>query len=174
MSEESETAWRYRGRAWVFGDHINTDLILPSETMYGKVPEEEIKRFVFRAIRPEFAEHVKPGDLVVAGVNFGCGSSRPAARVLKELGVACVLAESFSRLFFRNAINLGYPVLVCTGITKAVRDGDELEVEPLIGRVRNLTTGEELQAEPLPPFVRQLMKAGGLLELLRRGERLRT
>ena len=88
--------------------------------------------------------------------------------------MACVLAESFSRIFFRNAINLGYPVLVCPGITKAVRDGDELEVEPLEGRVRDLTTGEELQAEPLPPFVRQLVEAGGLLELLRRGERLRA
>ncbi len=174
MDKPTETTWKYRGRAWVFGDHINTDLILPSEAMYGKVPEDEVKRYVFRAIRPEFAERVRPGDLVVAGVNFGCGSSRPAARVLKELGIACVLAESFSRIFFRNAINLGYPVLVCPGITRAVRDGDELEVEPLEGRVRDLTTGEELQAEPLPPFVRQLVEAGGLLELLRRGERLRA
>ena len=73
MGKDTETTWKYRGQAWVFGDHINTDLILPSEAMYGKVPEDEVKQYVFRAIRPEFAERVRPGDLVVAGVNFGCG-----------------------------------------------------------------------------------------------------
>jgi 3-isopropylmalate/(R)-2-methylmalate dehydratase small subunit len=164
----------YRGRVWKFGDHINTDLIIPGEAMYGKVPREEMKLYAFRVVRPEFARKARPGDIVVAGGNFGCGSSRPAARILKELGIACVVAESFAQIFYRNAINMGYPVLICRDVTRMLNDGDEAEVDLLGGRVRNLRTGEIASAEPLPPFILKLIEAGGILGLLERGERLQV
>ncbi|MFQ5795859.1 MAG: 3-isopropylmalate dehydratase [Candidatus Bipolaricaulia bacterium] len=164
----------YRGRVWKFGDHINTDLIMPGDSMYGKVPKEEMKYHAFKAIRPEFARQVRSGDIIVAGKNFGSGSSRPATRILKDLGISCIVAESFAQLFFRNSINMGYPVLICTGVTGLFEDGDEAEVELLSGRVTNLKTGQSLQAEPLPPFILRLIEAGGILALLKRGERLKT
>jgi 3-isopropylmalate/(R)-2-methylmalate dehydratase small subunit len=112
---------------------------------------------------------VKPGDVIVAGRNFGCGSSREQApRALKEVGIAAVVAESFARIFFRNAISIGLPVLICEGVSKAFDEGDILEADFSTGEVKNVTKGMTLKAKPLPPLMLEILSAGGALELLKK------
>ncbi|MCS7173619.1 MAG: hypothetical protein N0A24_09665 [Armatimonadetes bacterium] len=136
-----------RGRVWKFGHDISTDLLAPGA--YAVAPLEERKHHVLEAVRPEFAREVRPGDVVVAGRNFGCGSSRETApEGLLALGVACVLAESFARIFFRNAVPLGLPVLPCPGVWELFEDGDEAEVVVADAWVRNPRTGRELRDQP--------------------------
>jgi 3-isopropylmalate/(R)-2-methylmalate dehydratase small subunit len=155
-----------KGRVWKFGDNISTDFMMPS-FMQGKIPEERAA-FCMRANRPEFARNVRPGDMIVGGKNFGCGSSRPAAENLLALGINCVLAESFGRIFFRNSIGLGLPALICRGIHDAVEEGDVLQVNPRTGEIRNLTQGTMTCMEPLPEVAREILSAGGIVPLLRR------
>ncbi len=107
----SENKYIRRGRVWKFGDDLNADLMMPGYTLWGKVAQEELHLYCMRANRPEFATQVRPGDIVVGGKNFGCGSSRPAAENFRALGVGCLLADSFSQIFFRNTINLAMPML---------------------------------------------------------------
>ena len=164
----------YRGRVWKFGDDVNTDLIMPGEAMYGKVPAEQVKDYAFKNVRPEFSKEVRPGDLVVGGQNFGCGSSRPACRVLKELGVSIVVAESFAQIFFRNSINLGFPLLVCPHVLGLLQDGDRAQVDPLTGHIVNLENDASLEGERLPPFIVRLIEVGGILALLKEGKRLQS
>jgi len=148
-------------RAWVFGDNVDTDAIAPGR--YMKLGIEEIARHCFEAVDPGFATKVKNGDAVVGGRNFGTGSSREQApEALKHLGVAVLVAESFSGLFYRNAINLGLPALACAQ-AKRIRQGDLLKVDPLGGTIENLTTGETLECEPIPPFLMSIIRDGGLL-----------
>lgn len=155
-----------RGRVWKFGDDISTDLLAPGA--YAVAPLEERKRHVLETVRPEFPHQVRPGDVVVAGRNFGCGSSRETApEGLRALGVACVVAESFARIFFRNAVALGLPVLPCPGVSELFDDGDEAEVVVAEARVRNPRTGTELRGQPLPPVMVEILEAGGILERLR-------
>jgi len=155
-----------RGRAWVVGDDISTDLLDPGA--YAIAPLPERIRHTLEPVHPRFATEVRPGDILIAGANFGCGSSREtAAEALRALGVGCVVAESFARIFLRNALALGLPVLVCPGITEAVGEGDPVEADPAAGRVTNLRTGTALQASPLPPLMRELLAAGGVLPMLR-------
>lgn len=155
-----------RGRVWKFGHDISTDLLAPGA--YAVAPLEERKRHVLEAVRPEFAREVRPGDVVVAGRNFGCGSSRETApEGLQALGVACVLAESFARIFFRNAVALGLPVLPCPGVWELFEDGDQAEVVVADAWVRNPRTGRELRGQPLPPVMVDILQAGGILERLR-------
>ena len=157
-------------RAWVLGDNVDTDAIAPGR--YMKFGLAEIAPHCLEAVLPEFARSVKPGDVVVGGRNFGAGSSREQApEALKHLGVSALIAESFAGLFYRNAINLGLPALVCAQ-AKRVRAGDELELDPVSGRLANRTTGETLQCEPIPEFLMQLIRDGGLLPHLEK--RLRT
>jgi len=154
------------GRVWKFGDDISTDLLAPGA--YAVAPLEERKRHVLEAVRPEFPLQARPGDVVVAGRNFGCGSSRETApEGLQALGVACVLAESFARIFFRNAVALGLPVLPCPGVSELFEDGDVAEVCVAEARVRNPRTGRELRGQPLPPVMLEILQAGGILERLR-------
>jgi len=156
-----------RGRAWVVGDDISTDLVDPGE--YAIAPLRERIRHTLEPVHPRFAAEVRPGDILVAGKNFGCGSSREtAAEALRALGVGCVVAASFARIFLRNAVALGLPVLVCPGVGDAVAEGDPVEVAPAAGRVTNLRTGATLQASPLPPLMREILAAGGVVPMLRR------
>jgi 3-isopropylmalate/(R)-2-methylmalate dehydratase small subunit len=157
-------------KAWVFGDNIDTDVIAPGR--YMKYGIDEIARHCMEALDPVFASSVRKGDVVVAGRNFGTGSSREQApEALQQLGVAALVAESYAGLFYRNAINLGLPALVCAQ-AKRIRAGDELHVDAQAGRIENRTTGETLAAEPIPPFLMQIVRDGGLLAHLEK--RLRT
>lgn len=156
-----------RGRAWVFGDDISTDLLAPG--MYATAPLVERVTHTLESVNPRFAREVQPGDIVIAGTNFGCGSSRETApEALKALGVGCVVAEGLARIFLRNAVAIGLPVLVCSNVREIVTEGDPVEVDTASGRVRNLRTGAVLQGSPLPLMMREMLAAGGVLPLLRR------
>lgn len=158
------------GRVWKFGDNISTDLIMPGPILFGHVTTPEERKQAIMPNRPGWAaDEVQPGDMVVAGTNFGCGSSRSAPRVLREdLGVSCVVAESFSRLFLRNAVNLGFPVLVCPGITAFAEEGEVLDVDFDDGRVVRRSDGAEITGEAYPPDSPpgQLLRLGGLRPFL--------
>jgi len=148
-------------KAWVFGDNLDTDAIAPGR--YMKFGIEEIARHCLEAIDPEFSKKVRPGDAVVAGRNLGAGSSREQApEALKHLGVAALIAESFAGLFYRNAINLGLPAVVCPQ-AKRIRAGDELDLDFESGVLTNITTGDRLACEPIPAFLMTLIRDGGLL-----------
>jgi 3-isopropylmalate/(R)-2-methylmalate dehydratase small subunit len=149
---------------WVFGDNLDTDVIAPGR--YMKFGIEEIAKHCLESVSPAFAREVKPGDIVVGGRNFGAGSSREQApEALKHLGVAVLIAASFAGLFYRNAINLGLPAVVCPD-AKRIRAGDELEVDLERGKVKNRTSGEILDCEPVPAFLMALIRDGGLLPQL--------
>ncbi len=134
-------------------------------TMYSRLPMEEMKYHVLERIRPEFGRGASPGDILVAGNNFGCGSSRETAPVaIKALGISAVIAESFARIFFRNAINIGLPILECAAAVEGVQAGQMLEVELETGQIRVRESGQLFQAGPFPPFMLDLIRAGGLIE----------
>ncbi len=155
-----------RGRVWKFGDNIDTDRLAPYDSM--ALPWEQRRATVLRE-RPEFAAECRPGDVLVAGRNFGCGSSRePAADNLRLLGLSCVLAESFARIYFRNTVAIGFPNLACPGIADACQDGDELEVHLADGCISNLTTGVEMAAVPFDATMLEIIEAGGLMAMLAR------
>jgi len=158
-------------RAWVFGDDVDTDAMVPGR--YMKLGVDEIAKHCLESLDASFSSKVTPGDCVVAGRNFGLGSSREQApEALKHLGVAALIAESFAGLFYRNAFNLGLPAVVCTE-AKRIRAGDLLEVS-FEGQVRNLTTGETLSCERIPPHLLQLVRDGGLLAQLEKRLRCNT
>ncbi|MBE3519142.1 MAG: 3-isopropylmalate dehydratase small subunit [Firmicutes bacterium] len=155
------------GRAWKFGDNIDTDLIIPGQYLTVQDPQELGKHCMEGADR-DFASKVKPGDVVVAGHNFGCGSSREHAPLaLKSCGVGAVIAASFARIFFRNAINIGLLVLECEEAYRRTSPGDEISIQPELGVIKNLTTGEEFKAAPYPPLVAGIVQAGGLIPYVR-------
>ena len=148
-------------KAWVFGDNIDTDAMAPGR--YMKAGIGEIARHCMEAVNEKFAKEVKPGDVVVAGRNFGMGSSREQApEAMRHLGVAALVAQSFAGLFYRNALNLGLPAVVCAEAMR-IRDGDTLRVDFEKGEIANLTTGETLQCEPIPAHLMQMVRDGGLL-----------
>jgi 3-isopropylmalate/(R)-2-methylmalate dehydratase small subunit len=154
------------GRVWKFGDDVDTDAVIPGRYLIMNTPEE-LAAHAFEGVRPEFPTDVKEGDIIVAGNNFGCGSSREHAPIaLKGTKINCVIAKSFARIFFRNSINIGVALLECPETDK-IDDGDELDVDFASGLIRNVTKGEEYQATPLPEFVRGIMDAGGLIEYTR-------
>lgn len=159
-----------KGHVWKYGDDVNTDYIIPGRYMELTDPEEMAEK-VFEEHDPSFRKGVQPGDIVVGRTNFGCGSSREHAPIaLKGNGVSIVLAESFARIFYRNAINIGLPALECPGIHDAVEKGDVLEVDVTGGLVRNLSNGKELRFKPLPPFMVEVLNAGGLAPYLNKTE----
>jgi 3-isopropylmalate/(R)-2-methylmalate dehydratase small subunit len=161
-----------KGKVWKFGNNISTDVLAPGFSLapFHPTPEggiEGSKKYCLSLIRPEFPEKVEKGDIVVGGKNFGCGSSRlQAPQHLQALGVSCVLAESFGKIFFRNSISIGFPVLLCEGVTEFADDKQELEVNLETGVVKNLTTGKELKTKPLHNFIMNILEAGGILNLL--------
>jgi 3-isopropylmalate/(R)-2-methylmalate dehydratase small subunit len=156
-----------RGRAWTFGDDISTDHIAPGRLFHLRTDLPELAKHVMEDADPAFAQRVSRGDFIVAGRNFGLGSSREhAPRIIKLAGVGAVLAQSFARIFFRNAINVGLPVLQCD--TSAIGRGDELEVDLMGGRVRDLTTGDVVSFVPLPAVMVTILGDGGLVEHLKK------
>ncbi len=149
------------GRAWVFGDNLQTDMLAPGQ--YMKFGIEEMARHCLELVEPRFATDVRPGDVVVGGRNFGAGSSREQApQALRHLGVAAVIAPSFAGLFYRNSLNLGLPALVCADAQK-IRAGDSVRADPETGRIENLTTGEAIACEPIPPHLICMVRDGGLM-----------
>ncbi len=157
-----------RGRAWKFGDDVNTDGIIPAKyAIYTKA--EDLGPHAMEGTRPGWAQQVRKGDFVVAGSNFGCGSSREIAPVaMRGAGVAGVVAASFARIFFRNAINIGLPIFESEEAAAKIQEGDELELDQEKGEIRNLTRSERYTATALPPFIQQLIEAGGLKNYVRR------
>jgi len=155
---------KFTARVWKFPDNINTDLILPNRAFY-LTPEEQVK-FVFSANRPGWVDLVQPGDILIGGRNFGMGSSRPAARSLRNLKLGCLVAESINGLFFRNSVNFGFPALECRGIEAAFEEGEVAEVSFDDYTVRNQRSGAVFTAEPLPETLKRLMQAGCLFPLL--------
>jgi 3-isopropylmalate/(R)-2-methylmalate dehydratase small subunit len=154
-------------RAWVFGDNVDTDGIIPARYLTSTDPTE-LARHALEDLDPGFVTGVQPGDVVFAGKNFGCGSSREhAALALKGAGVAAVVAVSFARIFFRNAINTGLPISTCPEAVRATGPGDEVEVDPVGAEVRNVTRGLSFDSEPLPDFVLEIVAAGGLVPWVR-------
>lgn len=160
----------FKGKAWVTGDDIDTDQIFHGQYLPLTDPQEMAKHAMeFVPGMESFAREVKPGDIVVAGKNFGCGSSREHAVVcLKENGVSCVAADSFARIFYRNAIDLGFPLLECPGISKMVKTGDEIEVDLVTGDVINLSSGQKLKGQPISGLELEITEQGGLLNYLKR------
>ena len=157
-------------KAWVFGENVDTDAIAPGR--YLKFDIGEVARHCMETLDPAFASTVRKGDVIVAGRNFGAGSSREQApEALKHLGVAALIAPSFAGLFYRNAINLGLPALVCPQSGR-IRPGDDLRVDFEAGTITDVTSGETLEAEPIPAFLMQIVRDGGLLPHLEK--RLRT
>ncbi len=152
------------GRVWKFGDNINTDLILPGPYLY-RSPEEQA-RAVFEANRPGWVDQVKKGDAIVAGFNFGMGSSRPAARSLKNCGVGFVFAETINGLFFRNSVNFGLLAFECPGVSRAFEEGDMAELSLEEWRVRNPRSGETLSVSRVPDELLSIMQGGGIFPLM--------
>ncbi len=154
------------GRAWVFGHNIDTDVITPGQYMASPVPEAA--QHAFEAIAPDFSKSVKPGDIIVAGRNFGCGSSREIApQVIKHLGIGCILAESYARIFFRNAIAIGLPAMEVEGVS-SLKTGDRISVDSDTGRIRGGAEAADLQAVPLHPKMREIIEAGGIDGMLKK------
>jgi len=155
---------KFDARVWKFPANINTDLILPSGSIY--LSQAEQARLIFRANRPGWVDQVRPGDIMIADKNFGMGSSRPAARSLKNLGIGCLIAESINGLFFRNCVNYAFPALECAGVYALFSEGDVAQVDFASGTVRNATTNKALNAKVLPPKLLDLLQAGGIYPLL--------
>lgn len=156
-----------KGKAHVFGDDVNTDYIISGKYKFKTLDMDELACHCMEDIDPDFSRRVRPGDFVVAGGNFGCGSSREQAPlVILHAGIGAVLARSFARIFFRNAINKGLPAVECD--TSGIQAGDELEVDLGEGRVRNLTRGTEAAISPLPPVMMEILKEGGLTDYLKK------
>jgi 3-isopropylmalate/(R)-2-methylmalate dehydratase small subunit len=155
------------GKAWTFGENMNTDEIIPGRFNITIDPLELAKN-VFCEVKPEYAGNAKPGDLIIGGQNFGCGSSREHAPIaIKGSQAKCVIAPSFARIFFRNAINIGLPILECLEAAADITEGDEVDVDLPTGRIRNLTNGHAYQARPLPDFVLKIAEAGGIVNFLK-------
>jgi 3-isopropylmalate/(R)-2-methylmalate dehydratase small subunit len=156
------------GKAIKFGNNVDTDVILPGPYLVHTDPYE-LAKHAMEGLDPKFPEKAADGVIVVGGKNFGCGSSREQAPIaLKYSGVKCVLAESFARIFYRNAITIGLPVLVCTGASGKVEEGDVLEVNLQTGKVEDKTSGSVMQATRLPEFIMEILDDGGLIEHLKR------
>ena len=166
-----------KGRVYKFGDDINTDVIYPGKYLSITTDRQEMARHCFEAVYPEFREQAQAGDIIVAGRNFGCGSSREqAATCLRYFGISAVVAESFARIFYRNAINLGLPVVVAPGIANSANHGDALVIDLEGGSIKNTTTGDTIRSTKLPPFIMQIINDGGLIKHLQKrlhlGEKL--
>ncbi|SDF74060.1 3-isopropylmalate dehydratase small subunit [Sporolituus thermophilus] len=157
------------GKVWRYGDNVDTDVIIPARYLNTADPRE-LAAHCMEDIDPAFAGQVAAGDIIVAGKNFGCGSSREHAPLaIKGCGVACVVADSFARIFYRNAINIGLPLLELGDAVAGIAAGHRLRIDLAAGRVENLTTGEVFTAQPLPQFVQAIAKAGGLIAYVKEG-----
>ncbi len=158
-----------KGTIYKFGDDVNTDEIIPARYLNTSDPKE-LAAHVMEDADPEFPGKVKPGDILVAGKNFGCGSSREHAPLaIKAAGIACVVAESYARIFYRNAFNIGLTIIECPAAIEEAQSGHVLGVDTSAGQITNLTLGREYSSKPIPPFMQELIAAGGLMEDVQKG-----
>ena len=161
-----------RGRAWKFGNNVDTDQVIPAKYAIYSFDEKKLGEHAMEGVpgnQGGWSQRIAAGDIIVAGSNFGCGSSREIAPIaIRGAGVSCVIADSFARIFFRNSINLGYPILQSPQAAEAVEEGDELEVDLEDGVISNFTRGDRYPAEPFPQFMTDLMRMGGLVPWVRK------
>ena len=156
-----------RGKVWKFGDHVDTDVIIPARYLNAPEPSE-LAKHCMEDIDSSFAGSVQAGDIMVGGLNFGCGSSREHAPVaLQASGITCVIAASFARIFYRNSINIGFPILECPEASEAIKAGDIVTVDTETGKITDETTGQVFEAKPFPPFIQKIVESGGLLPYLK-------
>ncbi len=165
---EVNKGMKIEGRAWIFGDHVDTDLIIPAR--YLNVSDDhKLAKHCFADLRPDFAKEVRAGDIAVAGVNFGCGSSREHAPwAMKAAGVGAVIAKSFARIFYRNAFNIGLPILESDEAPEQIKEGDRVSIDLSTGTIVELSEGKRFSARPIPDFMHDILKAGGLVEYLKK------
>lgn len=158
---------KIEGRVWKFGDHVDTDLIIPARYL-SVSDEQELAKHCFTDCRPDFVKDVRAGDIAVAGVNFGCGSSREHALwAMKAAGIGAVIAKSFARIFYRNAFNIGLPILESDEAPEQIREGDRVSIDLSTGAIVELSSGKSFYARPIPDFMRAILKSGGLVEHLK-------
>ena len=156
-----------KGKVWKYGNNIDTDVIIPARYLNDPDPKA-LASHCMCDIDENFAGKVEPGDIMVGGWNFGCGSSREHAPVsIQASGVSCVIAASFARIFYRNAINIGFPILECPEAAEAINAGDTVSVDTSTGVIKDETTGESFQAKPFPEFIQNIIESGGLLSYLK-------
>lgn len=169
--EESVSKSSIQGRAWKFGSHIDTDAILPAIYLNLSDPQE-LAKHCMEGIDRGFPQKIRPGDIVVAGENFGCGSSREHAPLaLKASGIGAVVARSFARIFFRNALNIGLSIVECPDGADEILDGDQLRIDVVAGLLLNLDRAKSYPLQPFPPFMQELIAAGGLMSYVMQGRR---
>ena len=159
-----------KGHVFKYGDNVDTDVIIPARYLNSSDPKE-LALHCMEDIDKDFVKNVKAGDIMVANKNFGCGSSREHAPIaIKAAGVSCVIAETFARIFYRNSINIGLPIIECPQAAKEIEAGDEVEVNFDTGVITDETTGQTFQAAPFPPFIQKIIKAGGLMKSIQEGK----
>lgn len=162
---------KFKGRAWKFGPNIDTDAIIPACYLNLTDPEE-LAQHCMENENVRFGQEVKEGDMIVAETNFGCGSSREHAPIaIKAKGISCVIAKTFARIFYRNAFNMGLPIIECDEAVDGIQDGHELEVDLEKGEIKNETTGQHFKASPIPPFMQEIIDDGGLMEHIAKRKR---
>jgi 3-isopropylmalate/(R)-2-methylmalate dehydratase small subunit len=158
---------RLKGKAHKYGSNVDTDVIIPARYLNTSDPDE-LASHCMEDLDPDFLQKARPGDVIVAEENFGCGSSREHAPLaIKTAGISCVIAKTFARIFYRNSINIGLPILQCPEAVDGIRAGDEVEVDTASGQITNLTTGKSFQAMPFPDFMQKLIASGGLIAYAR-------
>ncbi len=157
---------KIHGKAFKYGDHVDTDVIIPARYL-NTTNAKDLAQHCMEDIDSEFVNRVKEGDIMVAGINFGCGSSREHAPIaIKASGISCVVAKSFARIFFRNSINTGLAIMECEEAVDGINPGDEVNIDVSSGTITNVTTGKVFNARPFPEFLRKIISAGGLLNTL--------
>ncbi len=157
-----------KGKCWKFGNNINTDEIIPARYL-NTTDTKELASHCMEDADPGFMKNAKPNDVIVAGENFGCGSSREHAPIaIKAAGMSCVVAKSFARIFFRNAINIGLPIFECPEAVEQIKEGDEIEVNLATGEILNNTSSKRFKFEPFPPEMQEIIKSGGLMNFVKR------
>jgi len=157
-----------KGRVWKFGDDIDTDIIIPARYLNTSEPIE-LAKHLMEGVDPEFPKKVKKGDIIVAGKNFGCGSSREHAPIaIKAAGVIAVIGKSFARIFYRNAFNIGLPIFECSEASEKLKEGDEIEIDAQNGIIKNIKTTKEYKVKPIPEFMQELISAGGLIQWIKK------
>ncbi len=158
---------KLKGSVWKFGDHIDTDLIIPARFL-NVSDKNELARNCFADLKPDFATRVKSGDIMVAGENFGCGSSREHAPIaIKAAGIDCIIAKSFARIFYRNAFNIGLPILEAQDAFDLVAEGDLVSIDLASGEIKSEESGKIIKAMPLPPFMQKIIECGGLVNYIK-------
>lgn len=159
---------KFQGRVWKFGDHVDTDVIIPARFL-NVSDKDELAKNCFVDVRPDFQDAVRPGDVIVAGTNFGCGSSREHAPwAIKAAGIGVVIARSFARIFYRSAFNIGLPILESDEAVRAFSEGDQVSVDLGSGEIKGLNERERAFAKPIPDFMRGIIEAGGLVSFIRK------